>query len=246
MGKAKVRLDQLMLDQGLADSHDRARRLIMAGAVLVDDQPMDKPGHTVPRDATLRLRTRFQPSPYVSRAGEKLASALEGFHINVNHCVALDLGASTGGFTDCLLQRGAERVYAVDVGTNQLAYRLRQDSRVICLERTHAKQLNKNLIPEPINILTVDVSFTSLRYVLPHVLPLLQQDAQCICLFKPQFEVNRDQVGVGGIVDEMIGAAALAQSEPWFAEQGLILRKKIKSPVKGREGNQEYLLWFSR
>ena len=237
----KQRIDQLLVDRDLAEDLDEARRWIMAGLVLVEDQRIDKPGTLIKTDSHLRIKRK---APYASRGGFKLAGALDHFPVAVDNRIALDLGASTGGFTDCLLQRGAARVYAVDVGTNQLVWHLRTDPRVVVLEKTHAKALNRKLVPDPISLLVADVSFTSLTYVLPPVLPLLAPEAEGICLFKPQFELPRDQVGQGGIVADERGRQALDEMLVWLAEQGIETRDQIKSPVKGRDGNQEYLIWM--
>ena len=238
----KARIDQLMVDRGLATSRDEASRWIMAGLVLVEDQRIDKPGTKISETAAIRVKHKAHA--YVSRGGLKLEGALNHWGIDVEGTTALDLGSSTGGFTDCLLKRGAKKVYAVDVGTNQLDYRLRADTRVISLEQTHARELDTKLVPDAIEVLTVDVSFTSLTYVLPFVLPLLKKGAACLCLFKPQFEVPRSAVGEGGVVtNETAIQQALKAGLAWLEEHGLQVVGKIKSPIKGREGNQEYLLW---
>lgn len=242
----KTRLDQALVTQGFAPNVDRAKRMIMAGEVLVDHTPVNKSGALIARDAHIRLRN--QKGRYASRAGLKLEAALDHFGLSPKSRIALDLGASTGGFTDCLLKRGAKRVYAVDVGTNQLIYRLRTDQRVISLEKTHANRLNAELIPEPVEALTVDVSFTSLSYVLPFTFPLLAKDAWLICLFKPQFEVEKRMVGEGGIVrDETAVQNQLKQFQTWTLDQGLkLLGNPFPCPVAGREGNREILLSFKR
>ncbi len=240
MKRAKQRLDEVLVERGLVADLDEARRLIMAGQVLGDDQRLDKAGQRVHCDVVLRLKHRA--GRYVSRAGDKLAGALAAFAIDPRDRICLDLGASTGGFTDCLLQGGAARVYAVDVGTNQLVWQLRNDARVVCLERTHARELDRDRVPEAIELLVVDVSFTSLRYVLPPVLPLLREQAMMVCLFKPQFEVAREKVQRGGLVSEADAEQALAEMLSWCQTQGLSVLGKIKSPVKGLSGNQEYLL----
>jgi len=239
---AKIRLDRLLTQRGLAADEDEARRLIMAGKVLIDDAPADKPGAKVAEDAAARLRGKTRK--FASRAGEKLAAALDAFGVDPGGLIALDLGASTGGFTDCLLQRGARKVYAVDVGTNQLDYRLRSDSRVIGLERTHAKDLNRELVPDPIEFFTVDVSFTSLRYVLPPLAPLLAPTATGVCLFKPQFEAPREAVRPGGLVDSEAARNALTAFKAWLLETGADLWGETPSAVKGRTGNQEFMLWL--
>ena len=236
----KVRLDEELVRCGLAEDKDRAVRLIMAGAVLVDDVPVDKAGTKIPVGAHLRTKTRQEP--YASRGGRKLESGLQAFDMDVSDQIALDLGASTGGFTDCLLRFGAKRVYAVDVGTNQLAWQLRQDDRVVSLEKTHARQLDRALIPDPVAIVVADVSFTSLRYVLPFTFPLLGENARALCLFKPQFEVPAERVLTGGLVSETDAHAALDHMKEWCQTKGIIINASMPCPVKGRRGNREFLL----
>ena len=238
----KTRLDAELVRQELATTTDEAKRLIMAGKILVDDQRIEKPGTLIKPDSVLRIKGKKQR--YASRAGEKLEGALQHFPVALEGLTTLDLGASTGGFTDCLLQYGAKKVYAVDVGTNQLIWKLRQDPRVISLEKTHARMLNVSLVPEPIDFLVVDVSFTSLTYVLPPVFPLLAPNAKAICLFKPQFEAPRHQVGEGGLVDENTAAEALEKLTIWLDIKNIKNMGMIKSSVKGREGNQEYLIYI--
>ena len=213
----------------------------MAGLVLLNDQRIDKPGTSIKQDSPLRIKTKSKP--FASRAGMKLEGAFKAYDLDVSGKIALDLGASTGGFTDCMLKRGAEKVYAVDVGTNQLVYQLRIHPKVVSLEKTHARKLSRDNIPQAIEFLTVDVSFTSLTYVLPPVLPLLAPTATGILLFKPQFEAPREKVGVGGIVEDAVASEAAETMEKWFAENQIQVLGKMKSPVKGRDGNQEYLYW---
>ena len=174
--KQKIRIDQLLVERGLAPSEAKAQALIMAGCVLVNDTPVEKPGQMVPHDALLRLRG--EDHPYVGRGGVKLAAALEAFHVNPQGMVCLDVGASTGGFTDCLLQRGAARVYAVDVGYGQLAMKLRQDPRVVIIERTNIRHIATELLPEPFDLIVIDVSFISLELVLPAVVPFLARTGE--------------------------------------------------------------------
>lgn len=242
----KRRLDEALVQQGLAPTLETAKRMIMAGEVLVDNVPASKSSDVVLESAA--LRTRKKGSRFASRAGEKLAAAMASFQVSAKDRIALDLGASTGGFTDCLLQDGAQKVYAVDVGTNQLVYRLRTDIRVVSLEKTHAKELNTHLIPESIDALTVDVSFTSLRFVLPFVWPFLAESAWIICLFKPQFECERSHVDKGGIVrNKAVIEHALLTFKEWSTHQGFPLNKPpLPSPLKGRQGNQEYLLLLGK
>ncbi len=213
----------------------------MAGLVLLKDERIDKPGTSIKQDSPLRIKRKSKP--YASRAGLKLEGAFEEFDISVEGKTVLDLGASAGGFTDCMLGKGAKKVYAVDVGVNQLVYRLRIDPRVVSLEKTHAKKLDKSVIPEAIDFLTVDVSFTSLAYVLPPIFPLLAPGATGVLLFKPQFEAQKEQVGAGGIVEDEAAREAATKMEAWFKSQGVTILGKMKSPVKGRDGNQEYLYW---
>ncbi|MBS1252645.1 MAG: 16S/23S rRNA (cytidine-2'-O)-methyltransferase TlyA [Anaerolineales bacterium] len=237
----KERLDVLMVERGLAASRNRAQRLIRAGEVLVDDRVFDKPGMQVSVGAGIRVRERL---PYVGRGGLKLEAALDTFPIEVSGMMAADVGASTGGFTDCLLQRGAVRVYAIDVGYGQLAWPLRQDERVVVMERTNVRYLDE--LPDPIDLATVDVSFISLRLVLPKIMGWLTPAGQIVALIKPQFEAGRDDVGKGGIVrDPDVHRRVLYEILSFAGEQGLHLRGLMPSPITGAEGNVEFLAWFS-
>jgi 23S rRNA (cytidine1920-2'-O)/16S rRNA (cytidine1409-2'-O)-methyltransferase len=236
-----VRLDRLLVDRGLAPSRERAQRLIMAGEVLVADRPASKPGTLVPADAPLRLRV--PASPYVSRGGEKLAGALDAFGLDVGGLVVLDVGASTGGFTDCLLRRGARRVLAVDVGYGQLAWTLRQDARVVVLERTNARALEPAMLPEPADLATIDVSFISLTLVLPPVVAALRPGGVIVALVKPQFEAGRGQVGKGGVVrDPAVRAEAVANVRAAAGALGLSVRGEADSVLAGPKGNREVFL----
>jgi 23S rRNA (cytidine1920-2'-O)/16S rRNA (cytidine1409-2'-O)-methyltransferase len=242
---AGVRLDRLLVDRGLAPSRERAQRLILAGAVLVADRPATKAGVLVPADAPLRLRG--SASDYVSRGGEKLAGALEAFALDVAGTVALDVGASTGGFTDCLLRRGARRVIAVDVGYGQLAWTLRQDPRVVVLERTNARRLDGAMLPEAPDLATVDVSFISLALVLPAVVGTLRPGAAMVTLVKPQFEAGRGQVGKGGVVrDPAVRAEAVARVRREAEGMGLRVRGETDSVLHGPKGNREVFLWLEK
>jgi len=233
----KQRLDLLLVERGLVESRERGQRLIRAGAVLVADQVVDKPGTRVSVDAPLRLRERL---PYVSRGGLKLQAALDAFQVDVSGLVALDVGASTGGFTDCLLQRGAARVYAVDVGYGQLAWKLRTDPRVVVMERTNIRYLES--LPELVDLATVDVSFIGLELVLPPVMRLLKPGGQIIPLIKPQFEAGPQHVGKGGVVrDPSVHRAVLFRVLTWAADHGLTLLGLIRSPFRGPAGNVEFL-----
>ena len=240
-----VRLDRLLVDLGLAPSRERAQRLILAGDVLVGDRPATKPGAVVAADAVLRLRKT--PSAYVSRGGEKLAGALDAFGLDVAGKVALDVGASTGGFTDCLLRRGARRVFALDVGYGQLAWTLRQDERVTVLERTNARRLEASMLTEAPDLATVDVSFISLALVLPAVAAVLRPAGSMVALVKPQFEVGRGQVGKGGVVrDPAVRAAAVARVRDDAQALGLSVRGQSDSVLPGPKGNREAFLWLVR
>jgi 23S rRNA (cytidine1920-2'-O)/16S rRNA (cytidine1409-2'-O)-methyltransferase len=244
---AGVRLDRLLVDRGLAPSRERAQRLILAGDVLVDDRPATKAGMLVAADAALRLRAA--PSDYVSRGGEKLAGALDAFGLDVTGLVALDVGASTGGFTDCLLRRGALRVIAIDVGYGQLAWSLRQDARVAVLERTNARHLEPSQLPETpgIAIATVDVSFISLALVLPAVARVLRPAGSVVALVKPQFEAGREQVGKGGVVrDPGVRAAAVARVRRAAEDLDLRVRGEAESVLPGPKGNRETFLWLEK
>lgn len=238
----KERLDLLLVERRLAESRNRAQQLIRAGQVLVNDRVLDKPGMQVPIDAEIRVRERL---PYVSRGGLKLEAALDAFGIDVAGVVAADVGASTGGFTDCLLQRGAARVYAIDVGYGQLAWSLRQDERVVVMERTNVRYLDQ--LPESVDLATIDVSFISLRLVLPKVVGWLKPVGQIIALIKPQFEAGREDVGKGGIVRDLeVHRRVLLEVLGFAEEEGLRVRDLIPSPIPGAEGNVEFLAWLSR
>jgi 23S rRNA (cytidine1920-2'-O)/16S rRNA (cytidine1409-2'-O)-methyltransferase len=233
----KERLDILLYKRGLAESRERARRMIMAAQVLVNGEVIDKPGTRVPTAATISIKERLA---YVSRGGLKLEAALGAFAIDVRGMVAADTGASTGGFTDCLLQHGASRVYAIDVGYGQLAWRLRQDPRVVVMERVNARYLRE--LPEPLDLATVDVSFISLKLVLPAVMRLLKPHGRIIALIKPQFEAGRKQVGKGGVVkDPAVHRAVLYNVLGWMPANGLQVFGVIVSPLRGPAGNIEFL-----
>ena len=241
----KVRIDCLLVERALATSRERARRLVMAGDVLVGERPVTKPGAEVPEDACVRVRG--EEAPFVSRGGEKLAGALDAFGIDVAGRTALDVGASTGGFTDCLLQRGARRVIAVDVGYGQLAWRLRQDARVFVLERTNVRALGPEMLPETPDLATIDVSFISLTLVLSPVAAVLAPEAAVLALVKPQFEVGRGQVGKGGVVrDPAARAAAVARVRGAADALGFAVRDEVESVLPGPKGNREVFLALSR
>ncbi len=240
----EARLDQLLVERGLVPSREKARALILAGLVVVDDHRALKAGQRVNPSAEVRLKGEY--NPYVSRGGLKLEAALEAFGIDPAGETCLDVGASTGGFTDCLLQRGAARVYAVDVGYGQLAWKLREDPRVVILERQNIRHLPRQAVPEPIDLATVDASFISLRLVLPRVAEFLRPGGALVALIKPQFEVGQGKVGKGGVVrdaelrKQAVDDVVVAAEEIGFEVAGL-----IQSPVPGaKKGNIEYLAHF--
>ncbi len=237
-----MRLDSLLVARGVASARERARSLILAGQVLVAGAPVVKVGTLVPVDAAITLKS--PDHPYVSRGGLKLAAALAHFQIEVTGLVALDVGISTGGFTDCLLQHGAARVYGVDVGYGQLAWRLRQDPRVTILERTNIRDLPPDAIPEEMDLAVVDVSFISLKLVLPQVVRFLRPGGAIVALIKPQFEVGKGLVGKGGVVrDEQLQLQTVAEIENFCQSLRVEVSGVIPSPILGPKGNQEYLLY---
>jgi 23S rRNA (cytidine1920-2'-O)/16S rRNA (cytidine1409-2'-O)-methyltransferase len=235
-----------MVERGLAESRAKAQALVLAGQVFSGEQRLDKPGRAVPPDLPIEIRA--PAVPYVSRGGVKLAHALNRFGIDPAGKVALDVGASTGGFTDVLLRRGASRVYAVDVGHGQLDWRLRNDPRVVVLEKVNARRLSGEHIPEPVDLVTCDVSFISLELALPPALALAGPGASLIALIKPQFEVGKGQVGKGGVVrDPALHQAVCARIAGWLAEQqGWHVRGVIESPITGPKGNREFLIAATR
>ena len=237
----RVRLDTLLVDRGLAPSRERARALIMAGHVRAESSTPLKPGTFVPADAAVSLVV--PDHPYVGRGGVKLAHALDTFGIDVRGRDALDIGASTGGFTDVLLQRGASHVVALDVGRGQFDWRLRSDPRVLVIEGMNARNLRLADLPGPVDVVTVDVSFISLRLVLPAVPPLLRAGADVVALVKPQFEAGREEVGRGGLVrDVTVHERVIADVSAGAAAIGLAPQGMTPSPITGATGNQEYLL----
>ncbi len=243
MSKAKQRIDQLLVDRQLVESRKKARALILAGHVLVNGQRENKAGHTVAVDAQIELAE--QPR-FVSRGGLKLEAALDRFHIDVAGKIALDVGSSTGGFTDCLLQRGASRVYAIDVGTGQLDWRLRNDPRVIVQEQVNARYLGKTQVSELVDLAVCDVSFISVTMILPVLPDLLAESAGMVVLVKPQFELERRQVGKGGIVrDPELHQTACDRVEKAVRALGFET-ELMPSPILGAEGNHEFLLHAKR
>ncbi|MBN2470674.1 MAG: TlyA family RNA methyltransferase [Anaerolineae bacterium] len=237
----RERLDVLLVTRELVQSRELAKRLIMAGEVLVGGQLVDKPGTKVPLDAEVTLKAM---PPYVSRGGEKLAGALDAFPINVEGRVCADVGASTGGFTDCLLQHGAAKVYAIDVGYGQLDYRLQQDERVIVMDRTNARYVER--LSAPVDLVTIDASFISLRLLLPVVRQWLVAGAAVIPLIKPQFEAGKADVGKGGVVrDPAVHRRVLVEVLEAALEVGFDVRGLIRSPLKGPSGNIEFVAWLA-
>jgi 23S rRNA (cytidine1920-2'-O)/16S rRNA (cytidine1409-2'-O)-methyltransferase len=238
----KVRIDRLLVERGLVESRERAQALIIAGQVLVNEQKQNKSGALVPEDAEIRILG--EQLPYVSRGGLKLESALKEFKVSVAGRTALDVGASTGGFTDCLLQHGCEKVFAVDVGYGQMAWKLRQDPRVVVIERTNIRAMDPSLIPAPVDVVVIDASFISLEKVIPSIMQFLRPGSELIALIKPQFEVGKGQVGKGGIVrDETARAAAVTRIADFIRSIGLDVKGVIPSPIQGQDGNVEYLLY---
>ncbi len=234
-----------MLERGLFESRERAQATIVAGRVLVNGQKVDKPGASIHGDAEIRILG--ENLRYVSRGGLKLERALGEFRISAEGKTAIDIGASTGGFTDCLLRHGARKVFAVDVGYGQMAWTLRQDPRVVVVERTNIRVMDPLKIPEPVDLAVIDVSFISLEKVIPPTLKFLKPDAGLIALIKPQFEVGRALVGKGGIVrDEGARKAAVERIEKFIREQGFLVIGVIPSPITGQNGNVEYLIYATR
>lgn len=242
MAKARQRADQALVDRGLVESRTKAQALILAGKVFAGEQRVDKPGQPVAMDATLTVRG--QDHPWVSRGGVKLAHAIEHFALSPRDRVCLDIGASTGGFTDVLLKSGAAKVYAVDVGHGQLAWSLRNHARVVVLERTNARHLTAALIPDPIGALVCDASFIGLRTVLPAGLSLCAPGAWAVALIKPQFEAGPDQVGKGGVVRDpaVHEAVCTAILDWWRSLPGWDVLGITPSPITGPEGNREFLI----
>jgi len=247
---AKLRLDVLLVSRGLAESRDWAQRLIRAGEVRVNDQVIDQPAKLVADDVDVAIK---QPPKYVSRGGFKLEAALDAFEISPQGWVCADVGSSTGGFTDCLLQRGAAKVYALDVGTGVMHWKLRNDPRVILTEKTNVRFVES--LPEPIQLAVMDVSFISLKLLLPNVFRWLtprglgedepESAGDVIALIKPQFEAGRDKVGKGGIVrDPAVHAEVIERIQQFAAEQGWPARGLIESPIFGGDGNKEFLIWL--
>lgn len=241
----KERLDKLLLGKGLVQSRERARALIMEGKVLVNGEKVDKPGTLVHREAEIKLRE--EDFPYVSRGGQKLKAAIEAFGIDPSGWVVMDVGASTGGFTDCVLQEGARKVYAVDVGYGQLAWRLQQDPRVVNLERKNIRYLKREEVPEEVDLILVDTSFISLEKFLHRLLEFLKEGGHLLCLIKPQFEVGRGEVGKGGVVrDPLLHQKVIRRISDHCRNLGLTVLGVIESSLEGPKGNKEFFIFLKK
>ena len=243
----KERLDVLLVRRGLAESREKAKAVIMAGCVYVNDQKEDKAGAMFDETKISNLEVRGNTLPYVSRGGLKLEKAIEVFGVDVKGKVCMDIGASTGGFTDCMLQNGADHVYSIDVGRGQLAWKLRQDPRVICMEKTNIRYVTSEQIPEKIDFASVDVSFISLKKVLGPARELLQDDARMVCLIKPQFEAGREKVGKKGVVrDKAVHLEVIEMILQFVTSIHFEILNLDYSPIKGPEGNIEYLVYIRK
>ena len=241
----KMRLDVLLVEKGLQESRQKAQALIMSGLVYVNNQKVDKPGTQVTEDVNVEIRG--STLRYVSRGGLKLEKAMEAWPIELTDAVCMDVGASTGGFTDCMLQNGAKKVYAVDVGYGQLAWKLRNDERVVCLERTNARYLDHEIIPEEPVFSSVDVSFISLKLILPAISAVLREGGHVVCLVKPQFEAGREKVGKKGVVrDPAVHLEVLENFLIHAKESGFTVLDLTYSPIRGPEGNIEYLGYLEK
>ncbi|NOX19978.1 MAG: TlyA family RNA methyltransferase [Nitrospirae bacterium] len=239
----KLRLDKALVEKGLCKSRERARALIMEGKVLVNGHPVTKPGSFVKEEDSIELKA--EDIPYVSRGGLKLEGALKQFNISVAGKTCMDIGASTGGFTDCLLKHGAKRVYAVDVGYGQLDWSLRNDPRVVVIERTNIRHMERDRVPEEVDIITIDVSFISLTKVIPKALEFLKADGEIIALVKPQFELTPQEVEKGGVIKtESKRLKAINKIKDYAESIGLLVLGITESPIKGSRGNVEYFIYL--
>ncbi len=241
----KIRLDVALHERGFVDSREKAKALIMAGLVYVNGNKQIKAGMSVKADDCIELRG--EKMPYVSRGGYKLAKAVDEFGLELNNCICMDIGASTGGFTDCMLINGADKVYSIDVGYGQLAWKLRQDSRVVNMERTNFRYVTREQIPEEIDFASVDVSFISLKLIIPPMRELLKEGGKAVCLIKPQFEAGRDKVGKNGVVRELSTHTEVVKSIYDFVlSNGFSVLNLDFSPIKGPQGNIEYLIFIEK
>ncbi len=241
----KERLDVLLVKKGLAPSREKAKAMIMEGLVFVNNQREDKAGASFPEDAPIEVRGKVLP--YVSRGGLKLEKAIAGFSLDLTGLVCMDIGASTGGFTDCMLQNGAAKVYAVDVGYGQFAWKLREDPRVVCMEKTNIRYVTPDQIGEPLDFASCDVSFISLTKVLPAAKDLLREGGEMVCLIKPQFEAGREKVGKKGVVrDRNVHLEVIEKVADFARQAGFLILGLDYSPIKGPEGNIEYLIYLKK
>ena len=239
--KNKSRLDVIIVEKGFIKSRQRAKAVIMAGKVLVDDYPVDKPGALIKNEA--KIIVKIDDNPFVSRGGLKLEKALKSIPVSVKDLTCLDIGASTGGFTDCLLQNGAAKVYAVDVGYGQFEWSLRQDPRVVVIERTNIRHMPYEKISEKVDIVVADTSFISLKIVIPSAEKFMRHDTQILALIKPQFEAGKKNVGKGGVVkDSKIRKEVIQDLEIFFKERGYDVNQIVPSPILGPKGNKEYII----
>jgi 23S rRNA (cytidine1920-2'-O)/16S rRNA (cytidine1409-2'-O)-methyltransferase len=239
----KERIDKLLVNKGLAESREKAQALIMAGEVLVGTQKIEKPSSKVDLHAEIIIKGK--PFPFVSRGGIKLDFALSHFSVDVKDKLVMDVGSSTGGFSDCLLQRGAQKVYAIDVGYGQLAWKLQKDSRIIPIERQNVRYLTKEHVPEMVDLITIDVSFISLKKVIPRIINFLQEQGEILCLVKPQFEVGKGEVGKKGIVKEAEKHKRVVKEIETFSQnRGLQPKGSVESPILGAKGNKEFFLYL--
>jgi len=237
----KERIDKLLMEKGVVQSRERARSFIMAGKVMVEGRRVDKPGTKI--DVEAQLQVRGEDQPYVSRGGLKLEGALNAFGMDPKGMVVMDVGASTGGFTDCVLQKGARRVYAVDVGYGKLAWKLQKDPRVINLERRNIRYLKREEIPEEVDLILIDTSFISVEKFLPHLLKFLKKGGNLVCLIKPQFEVGKGEVGKGGVVkDPALHQKVIDRISGFCRELGLSILGVVESPLLGPKGNKEFFI----
>ena len=241
----KKRLDVLVYEKGFAESREKAKAVIMAGLVYVENQKADKCGTSY--DENVKIEVRGSALKYVSRGGLKLEKAINNFDLDLNDKIAMDIGASTGGFTDCMLQNGAKKVYSIDVGYGQLAWKLRTDERVVNLERTNMRKVTREQVPDDIDFFSVDVSFISLKLILPVARELMAENAQAVCLIKPQFEAGREKVGKKGVVrDPKVHCEVVANIYNFCLENGFDVLNLDFSPIKGPEGNIEYLIHLQK
>jgi 23S rRNA (cytidine1920-2'-O)/16S rRNA (cytidine1409-2'-O)-methyltransferase len=237
----KKRLDQLLVEKKTVRSRSHARSLIMSGRVLVDNQPVDKAGTLVRENALISVKN--SDLRYVSRGGFKLEGAIKDFNLDVMDQTCLDVGASTGGFTDCLLQNGAKKVFAVDVGYGQLAWKLRTDPRVVTIERTNIRYMKPDALPESVDLVTIDVSFISLKKTVPQVVQFMKKQASIVALIKPQFEVGKGHVGKGGVVrDPLLHSKVIRELTDFFHQKGFACESVVPSPLRGPKGNKEFFI----